>query len=451
MHRNRPRYGIGIGLFGVRPGWGLRRLFQRRLFWRFYLTLLMSLLVMVIIGGFIWHLAGERALPPGYDLDARIMEALLPPPNADSAEIDASLNRIANHLKARVSLIAPTGEALGVRGVSDDPHDIGRPANDVRAPLGRSPRAWRIDLPDGRILVARGIHFVPDRPPIGFFYLFLVALVVGAVSFPFVRRITRRLERLRNAVETWGEGHLETRVPERGHDEIATVARTFNIAAARIEELVSAHRTLLAHASHELRSPLARLRMAIEVYESAPSDGLKRAIDAEIGELDQLVDEILLSSRLDHSGQAFEPETVDLLGLAAEEAARSGADLVTSAGSTRFVVMGSSRLLRRLIRNLLENARRHGAPPIEIALVTQGDGITIRVTDHGAGVPEDEWQRVFKPFYRPSGATEAGGSWGLGLALVARIADLHQGAVACGRAPSGGAMFTVVLRATPPA
>lgn len=446
MRWHRPRYGIGIGLFGIRPGFGLRRLFQKHLFWRFYLTLLMSLLVMVLIGGFIWHLVAERPLPPGYDLDARIMEALLPPPGAPGDEVNAALARIADHLKARVSLVAPTGEALGIKGVSDDPHDIGRAANDVRAPLGRSPRAWRIDLPDGRILIARGIHFVPERPPIGFFYLFVVALVVGVVSFPFVRRITRRLERLRSAVETWGEGHLDTRVPERGHDEIATVARTFNIAAARIEELVSAHRTLLAHASHELRSPLARLRMAIEVYEAAPSDSLKRTIEAEISELDQLVDEILLSSRLDHSGRAFEPESVDLLGLAAEEAARVGADLVTPEGAASFVVMGSSRLLRRLIRNLLENARRHGAPPIEIALDTStAGGIRIRVTDHGTGVPETERQRVFEPFYRPSGAAESGGSWGLGLALVARIASLHQGRVSCSSAPSGGALFTVEL------
>jgi signal transduction histidine kinase len=108
--------------------------------------------------------------------------------------------------------------------------------------------------------------------------------------------------------------------------------------------------------------------------------------------------------------------------------------------------MGSSRLLRRLIRNLLENARRHGAPPIEIALETRDtNSIRIHVIDHGKGVPEAERQRVFEPFYRPSGAAESGGSWGLGLALVARIASLHHGRVTCGSAPSGGAMFTVEL------
>ncbi len=167
--------------------------------------------------------------------------------------------------------------------------------------------------------------------------------------------------------------------------------------------------------------------------------------------MDQLVEEILLASRLDHVGPTFERETIDLLGLAAEEAARVDATLIGPATGLQagdaLLIEGSPRLLRRLIRNLLENARRHASPPIEISLSRAGDTVIIEVADHGNGIPEAERTRVFEPFYRPAGHTESGGSWGLGLALVARIAENHGGKVTCREAPGGGALFEVVLAA----
>jgi signal transduction histidine kinase len=423
------------------------------MFWRFYLTLLASLLVMVIVGGIIWRSVAEGPLPPGYELDQNLTEALLPPAGAPIAETEAALARIADTLKARVRLLTHHGLIIAEAGWSDDPHDLGRDPQDLRLPRGRSFRAWRVDLSDGRILVARGLHTLPEGPP-GFYYLAIAAVGIGLAAFPFVRRITRRLEALRHAVEIWGEGHLDARVPERGRDEIAAVARSFNIAAARIEALVAAHRALLANASHELRSPLARLRMAVEVFQTAPSEALKRAIETDVGELDQLVEEILLASRLDHAGVTLEREPVDLLGLAAEEAARAGAGLVASDASP-LVLQGSARLLRRLIRNLLENARRHGAPPIEITLglrpaaAPTGTGvIVLTVTDQGGGISPAERTRIFEPFYRPAGHAETGGSWGLGLALVKRIAETHAGRVRCEAGQHGGAVFVVDLPIT---
>jgi signal transduction histidine kinase len=431
---------------------GLARLFRRRLFWRFYFTLLASLMIMVVLGGLIWRTVAEAPISPGYELEARLSEALLPPPNAPLPVTQAALSSIAAELHGRVTLIGPDGRAIAAAGLSDDPHDLIRDPSDVRVPRGRTFRAWRVDLPDGRILIARGLHNFMEGPPAGFYYLFIVGLGVGIAAFPFVLRITRRLERLRQAVENWGAGHLETRVPERGEDEIASVARSFNVAAARIEALVAAHRTLLANASHELRSPLARLRMAVEVYQTAPDDALKRSIAQDIGEVDQLVEEILLASRLDHSGVEFERDTVDLLGLVAEEAARVDATLDAVGDSAALMIHGSARLLRRLIRNLLENARRHGAPPMEIHLAstlcpdrTKVSMISLTVTDHGTGIPDAERTRVFEPFYRPAGRAETGGSWGLGLALVARIAVDHGGTVRCAAGADGGAVFVVEL------
>ena len=146
-------------------------------------------------------------------------------------------------------------------------------------------------------------------------------------ALPVVARLTHRLERLQHSVEQWGAGDLSVRVPVRGHDEIASVAASFNNAADRIQALLAAHRSLLANASHELRSPLARLSMAAELWEQAPSPARRAEIERNLAELDQLIEEILLASRLDHPDAASvstrKLEPVDLLALAAEEAAAS--------------------------------------------------------------------------------------------------------------------------------
>jgi signal transduction histidine kinase len=282
--------------------------------------------------------------------------------------------------------------------------------------------------------------------------LLAVAGAVGLAALPVVSRMTRRLERLRTSMETWGQGRLGVRAPVEGHDEIASVAASFNAAADRVEDLLAAHRTLLAHASHELRSPLARLRMATELMTADPRPELAPAVARDIAELDALVDEILLASRLDHQAAAEPDETVDLLALAAEEAARAGVQVAPVAAGP-FEVAGSSRLLRRLIRNLIDNAVKHGAEPVEVEVgrlqTPAGPRVTVAVLDRGPGIPAAERERVFEPFYRPAGRTEAAGSWGLGLSLVRQIAERHGGVVACADRAQGGARFVAELPAAP--
>jgi signal transduction histidine kinase len=186
------------------------------------------------------------------------------------------------------------------------------------------------------------------------------------------------------------------------------------------------------------------------LYAAAPRPDLKAAIGREVAELDVLVDEILLASRLDHDGDMEPPEPVDLLALAAEEAARAGVELrAVEAGAGPFELRGWPRLLRRMIRNLVQNAVQHGGPPVEIELGRDdGDGaprITLAVHDRCTGIPDEERERVFEPFHRPRGRPEAEGSWGLGLALVRQIAERHGGAVACKTRPDGGTSFLVEL------
>jgi len=297
-----------------------------------------------------------------------------------------------------------------------------------------------------------------SRPPFGFGWMLgVVALAVALGAYPIIRRLTQRLEGLQRGVERWGSGDLSARVTVHGTDEVAFLAERFNHAAERIETLMEtqksllvSHKSLLANASHELRSPLARIRMGLELMDSGSKSSQRAEISRSISELDQLIDEILLASRLDARQADAEPfETLDLTGLAAEECARVQAELGTAGQTHSLTVQGSARLLRRLIRNLLENARRYGTGEISLELSQSGMGTrehaVIRVNDRGPGVPPDQRERIFEPFYRLPGASEREGGVGLGLALVKSITERHGGRVRCEDRPGGGASFVVEL------
>jgi len=297
-----------------------------------------------------------------------------------------------------------------------------------------------------------------NRPPFGFSFgwmLGLVGLAVAMGAYPVMRRLTLRLEALQRGVERWGAGDLSARINTEGRDEVAFLARRFNHAAERIETLMESHKSLLANASHELRSPLARIRMGLELMGVDKASPQRMEIARSITELDQLIDEILLASRLDTKQADAEPfETLDLTGLAAEECARVNAELQAELGTGpdadhSLTLQGSPRLLRRLIRNLLENARRYTHGDITLELAQTGAGqqqkAIIRVHDRGPGVPAEQRKRIFEPFYRLPGASEREGGVGLGLALVKSISERHGGTVRCEARPGGGASFIVEL------
>ena len=287
----------------------------------------------------------------------------------------------------------------------------------------------------------------PTRFPFNFAWMLgLVAVAVALGTYPIVRRLTKRLEVVELGVRQWGDGNLSLRLPAQGNDEVASLAQGFNTAAQRVQELLQSHKSLLANASHELRSPLTRIRMGLELMGSQPGPEFRNEITRNIQELDQLIDEILLASRLDASAPDIGTvEAVDLVGIAAEECARAGAELDISQDHAELVVQGVSKLLRRVMRNLLENARRHAAGEVLVRLSGQPDSVELTVRDHGPGVPEAFRERIFLPFFRLPGATERDGGVGLGLALVKSIVQRHGGSVRCESGPAGGACFVVRL------
>ena len=415
---------------------------MRRLYLQIYLSFVGILVLLGLLEGLAWFLMPEapheRQL---YEGVGKVLTEVLPGPERPREELQATLERLSSIFPARFTVHSAEGKLLAAVG---DPLPAPRREQSGWMHFGGTRGLTvAVHLPDGRWLIALHEH-VLDKGHVFFFFLVvgLLALSIAIGAYPLARRIAGRLERLQERVDELGEGELSARVEVEGNDEVAELAHSFNRAAARIEQLVEAQRGLLASASHELRSPLARMRVAVELLGDERPE-LRDQVARDIAELDELIEELLLASRLETIDQLERLEEVDLLALLAEEAARLGAEV----GGEPVRIQGDARMLRRLMRNLLENARRYGAgSEIEASLVPQGgEGALLRIADRGPGVPEDERERIFEPFYRPSGMRETGEGVGLGLALVRQIARHHGGDACCLPREGGGTCFEVTL------
>lgn len=410
-------------------------LFGQRLYLRIWLAVVAAVTVLTLVVGWLWQQALERDRE---EREARVMRTII---------VENSAGDVLGNAPARAERIPGEGWRFEVIMKDSSKLYVMLPFSNRGAPTNPGSRApaWLLT-------------------PAGFAWLLgLVALAVALGAYPIVRRLTKRLETLQKGVERWGAGDLSTRLSVHGQDEVAFLAERFNVAAERVQTLLQSHKRLLANASHELRSPLARIRMGLALVGSDPAHQAQRAeIARNIDELDQLIDEILLASRLDLSDPsnpaALGPEEeVDLLGLAAEECARAEVELEVAPQAGGVVVRGHARLLRRVLRNLLENARRYGRgagkadAEVRLSLSVQGSGhtrqVVVSVDDHGPGVPAELRERIFEPFYRLPGASEREGGVGLGLSLVRTIVERHHGTVRCEDRPGGGARFVVKLPA----
>jgi signal transduction histidine kinase len=410
---------------------------MRRLYLQVYLTIVASLFLVVITAGVVWHFAaGMLPFEQPLEVAGEIIAELVPPESAPRAVQQQAIDRLARRLGADLALFGPSDDPLAAAGRPLPAPNRARAGGWLRSTGGP---ALSIRLPDGRWLVAR-LPFT-QRPSAAMLAAFLgsIALAVALGARPVVRRLTGRLERLQRGVESLGAGDLHARVKVEGRDEVAQLAQSFNQAAARIESLVDAHKLLLANASHELRTPLTRIRLGLELVEARPER--KAALTRDIAELDQLVDEILLVSRLDATDGIDVREDIDLAALAAEECARYE-DCAVQGQSV--MVRGDPTLLRRMIRNLVENAKLHGKPPIEVVIERRGEEAALHVMDRGQVIAAAARERLFTTFYRVPGRSGPRDT-GLGLALVRQIARRHGGDVAY--RPERGSCFTVILPA----
>ncbi len=451
---------------------------MRSLYLRIYLTVLVALALFALVSGWLVqrHFDHERELFVASAQEraaawGELLQRSLPGADAPTLEQAEALNEWSERLRLPLALDDAQGARIGASDSFQRREAEGGPAarraQPVRLEDGRTLWILRPSLraggpgmsgamrrggppPEGRARPPPLAWWSGLMPPggLGIAALLLVLFAaIAAGAWPVVRRLTRRLEALKRGVEAFGAGALHQRVAEDGRDEVAALGASFNRAAARIEALLRSHQSLLANASHELRSPLARLKMAVSMIEDAPPaqhDALRREIHANIGELDALVDEVLLASRLDAGAAALRQDPVDLLALAAEEAARFHADAVGEA----LQVLGDEKLLRRALRNLLENAQRYGGAEVAVRVQRSADGgAELSVCDRGPGVPEAYRERIFEAFFRLPGHAEREGGVGLGLALVRQIAQAHGGSVRCEPREGGGSCFRLMLSA----
>ena len=418
------------------------RVWTYRLYIRIYLAVVASLVIAALLFALVAHMNSDAG-QFGINLQAfaEIAGEILPPASASRETQQGGLVRLQRSTHTDLALYAADRTLIATAGRTIPSLPASQAGNGW---VHGYPQVLALKLPDGRWLLAQRFH-MRHLSPVGLLIVLgMIAVAVAIGAYPVVRRLTRRLERLQLSVEAWGSGQLSTRVAVEGHDEVARLAASFNRSAAHIEVLMNAQRSLLANASHELRSPLARIRMAAELMKAQAEPAMRDELTRNINELDQLIDEILLASRLDAmTTDARQHEEIDLTALVAEECARIDAQLE----SVQVMMAGDPKLIRRMVRNLLENACRHGGGGIvEVFLRMDPEhGIQLDVCDRGPGVPESERERIFAPFYRMPGARESDSGVGLGLSLVRQIAERHGGGVQCRPRDGGGSCFRVEL------
>lgn len=271
--------------------------------------------------------------------------------------------------------------------------------------------------------------------------LLLLWGMAGGVS----RAITRPLLELVKVTREIGEGKLDSRMRlgRFGHGEVGLIARSVNDMAQRIEKQLSDQRELLATVSHELRTPLGHMRVLLDTARESPGDPAALAeLEREILEVDRLVDQLLASSRVEFGEPQQHP--IDLAELAVRALDRSGVDascLEVETEQTR--TRGDASLLLAALSNLIRNAEQHGGGVRQMTVDRVADELVLRVCDRGPGFAPGQIDRVFETFYR--GENRAGGSLGLGLSLVQRIADAHGGRAWAENLEEGGACVGIAL------
>lgn len=293
-----------------------------------------------------------------------------------------------------------------------------------------------------------------------FAVLLLAFAVTGGASWLLTRSITRPVRALRAATRELAAGDLGARVDRRvtaRRDEFGTLGRDFDTMAARLRELLSGRERLLRDVSHELRSPLARMRVALGLARQQggePGRELDR-LDAEVERLDRLIGQMLHLTRLDATSREAFAEDVDLAELldaitrdAAFEAQARGVRVVGPAPAGPVWVRGHGDWLASAVENVVRNALRYTGEgtTVTLALESDAEAVHLCVRDQGPGVPEAELERIFEPFHRVAASrTRDSGGDGIGLAITARVLSAHGGRASAANAPEGGLVVTLSL------
>ena len=375
-------------------------------------------------------------------------------------------------LRARTFVLDSSGHDLLDRALPPPPSE-GLPARAVRAlsgagPIGRSLMLVGADGQAYRVIIIPPLLRGPSRrfgelelPGVRAATLIIALVVSAVVCFLLARYLTAPVDRLRDATQRISAGDLNVRVLPtlKGRkDDLGLLAADFDAMAVRVRSLIEAKHQLLRDVSHELRSPLARLQIALSLAQrGAPTadENLAR-IGREADRLEQLIARALLLARLERPAVGLESERVDVGALLGEivddvaiEAKARQVRVALSIAET-LEVTGDREALRSAFENVLRNAVRYSpeGAPLQVRARRAGNSIEVMTEDQGPGVPEKDLARIFEPFYRVDASRDrAEGGEGLGLAIAARAVALHQGTIEARNLAGTGLAVRIVLPA----
>ncbi|HYM34915.1 MAG TPA: ATP-binding protein [Steroidobacteraceae bacterium] len=334
-------------------------------------------------------------------------------------------------------------------------------------PLIPDPLRWNPQIvgPDGAVYTVlfsyRGWSLLSVLGgPSAIWVLLAIALSVSALACWWLARyLTRPVTSLQASARALAAGNLETRVDAdiaRRRDELGVLAREFDQMAERLRELLASKETLLRYVSHELRSPLARLRVALSLARREGADTAREMdrIERETERLDTMIGQILRLSSLSTNDPSMLPQRVELSHLLSEVVddarleARAGEKTVEFRPAVQAEVLGNHELLRSAIENVIRNAIRftEKQSKIDVGLQVQEKQAIVTIRDQGCGVPDDELQKIFEPFHRVPGSSQRDSTGGgLGLTIAARVVSVHGGKVHARNAPDKGLIVEIAL------
>ena len=278
--------------------------------------------------------------------------------------------------------------------------------------------------------------------------LHAVMAMIVLLAYLVLRRSLRPLRALREGVARLSEGELDVNVPSRTRDEFGALAEAFNQMVRRISEMLRARDQLLLDVSHELRSPLTRVKVALALL---PEGDKRRRIEADVAEMEAMIAELLELERL-RGGQGLRRERLDLVALL-RQVAEGFEDRLPgvrfAAATPEIWAEVDGEKIRVVLRNLLENAFKYSladSRPVEVVVKADGEAVIVRVTDDGPGLPAEDLHNLFEPFFRVDRSrSKKSGGYGLGLSICKRIVEAHGGRIEAANRSGRGAEFTVTL------
>lgn len=397
--------------------------------------------------------AARQAQIEDYRTQRRLVENVRPPPpprpRKEALRIERDFaEKIRKQLGPQysVSVSYARGRWREVIPVSGNIRPDARPPEGVGPPNLRSPQSWfdvAVKLPDGESVVFRTLAPQPG-PPLPrqiFVNLALLTLLLAVVLYFMTRNVTRPLSDLARAADAIGRGEGHPPLPERGARELRDATRAFNTMQERLHRYLDSRTRVLAAMSHDLRTPLTRLRLRAEAIEDP---GSQTRFVADIDEMNRMVSGALnLFKGLNDEELTTRVIVDDLLGSLQEEFAELGARFAIE-GHSGGPILGKAQGLKRCLSNLLHNAVKYGSNVV--VHVADGSALTITIRDDGPGIPPEELERVFEPFYRVEASRnrDTGGT-GLGLSIARDIAQAHGGSIALRNRAEGGLEAVLTL------